>query len=136
MNQDILKHMEGIETKWCKGFGWWRFAYYSGNVVAISFPALLTANFLFLDDKTTHKALAVASVIIAILNWLHTGEKATAHEHAYLCLRTLIIKYKANLISDDHQAMKEFEDCSRYIDYPYADRELPRLNAQAEQKAD
>jgi len=96
----LLEDLQTKRTSWNRGFQFWRAVYYGGNSIAVVLPLILAADFL--PEGTIKRVLLlITSVIIAIMAFLQPSSKATNHEHAYLCLEYLIMKYRAKVISSD-----------------------------------
>jgi hypothetical protein len=60
-------------------------------------------------------------VSVSIIGWLKPGTKATAHEHAFLGLRTLIVEYQSGVVGD-MTALRDYGALLSIPDYEYVDK--------------
>jgi hypothetical protein len=106
--------------EWTSGYWVWRIGYIFLSSLAVTFPALIAAGVPQRENRRQLIA-ATATAIIAITTFMQAGEKATAHEHAYVCMELAAAAYRVDGDLKDLQA--KTKTCSGYIDYDYLDVE-------------
>lgn len=104
---------------WSFGYWFWRLAYIFLSAAAVSFPAVIAAGVPF-QEHSRKVVAASAAAIIAITTFMQAGEKATAHEHAYVCMRLAAAAYSIGELKP-HDLPATAKQCSSYIDYDYLD---------------
>jgi len=98
---------------------WWHFGqylwsaiYYTTGLLMIAMPAIIAADLIVNDQHK--KVFACATAILAgTVGWLQPGARATAHEHAFVCLRVV-----SNLGTQLPTA-EQIKKCNDFIDYTY-----------------
>jgi hypothetical protein len=107
-------------SEWTAGYWFWRIGYLLLSAAAVSFPALIAAGVPFHEHSKKLMA-AMAAAIIAITTFMQAGEKATAHEHAYVCMELAAAAYETGGLMTLQDLRTKAERCSQYIDYDYLD---------------
>jgi hypothetical protein len=107
-------------SEWTAGYWFWRIGYLLLSAAAVSFPALIAAGVPFHEHSKKLMA-AMAAAIIAITTFMQAGEKATAHEHAYVCMELAAAAYETGSLMTLQELRTKAERCSQYIDYDYLD---------------
>jgi hypothetical protein len=102
---------------WYAGYWVWRITYTALSVAAVTLPAIVAAGIW--NEENRRKALAAAAAsIIAVTSFIQAGGRATAHEHAYMCMRLAMASFRSGLMPLSTLAT-EADRCAQYIDYDY-----------------
>lgn len=118
-NGDVAGPYGRLLSEWTTGYWCWRVLYTLLSGAAVTFPAFIAAGVPSQDNRRQVVA-AIAAATIAITTFMQAGEKATAHEHAYVCMELADAAYHSGRI-DIHQLGSRAERCAAYIDYNYVD---------------
>jgi hypothetical protein len=118
--RDLPPAYATLLSEWTHGYWFWRIAYIVLSAAAVSFPALIAAGVPF-QEHSKKLLAASAAAIIAITTFMQAGEKATAHEHAYVCMELAAAAYETDDLMTLNELRAKAEECSQYIDYDYLD---------------
>ncbi len=102
---------------WAVGYRFWRVIDFVGGFLIIVLPIVLATDIS--NANRRKKIAALAAVVAGLASWQNTSVKATAHEHAFLCLRELITYYAS--YKDKGEAEAQFLKCQNFIDYDYVE---------------
>jgi hypothetical protein len=111
-------------SAWEWGYFFWAILFYLIFAIAVALPATIAAGFP-VNDAHRRAAAAIAAVTAAAIGGLHLGERATAHEHAYICLEMGMNALSAGAYRTVEEFKQDADRCAAYINYEYVDK-LPR----------
>jgi hypothetical protein len=124
-----LKAYADTFSSWQAGYEFWRYVYYFLGASAVALPAFVAAG-VPSSDVWKRVTSALAAAMVAIFTWLQPGARATAHEHAYVCLEMVLDGVKIGAYQSVGDLKKDADHCSRFIDYEYVDRQPDNKPAQ------
>lgn len=108
-----------IYSDWTAGYWFWRIIYTMLSIAAVSLPALIAAG-VPRQESRRQTLSAIAAATVAVATFMQAGVKATAHEHAYVCMQLADAAYRTGL-NTPAQLQARTEACAAYIDYDYLD---------------
>lgn len=120
---DAAQMYQDMLSSWYAGYWFWRITYTVLSVAAVTLPALVAAG-IWSDQQRNRALAAAAASIIAVTSFMQAGEKASAHAHAYLCMRLAMASYRAQL-TQLSVLNDEAKKCAQHISYEYLDPRTP-----------